>query len=281
MRFVNCLPYYHGYGILCDVIAPLSHGATLCTATGNGLLRDMQHYRPTNMNAVPELARILLQMYEQFGAMPGAENLTRILCGGAALDPELCTALRAYGIELFNCYGLTEFSTAVAVNSPTDNDPASVGTILDCCEVSIAEDGEVLVRGRNMMKGYGPDGPWLDRDAWFHTGDLGSMDEQDHLFIRGRKDNAILLPNGEKIQPEQYEALLRRHSCIKDVVVYLPRGRASIAAVIVTDAASAAAAALDEVNAHLAEGCRIVASVFTTQPLLRNAMGKLKRGEYK
>lgn len=281
MRFVNCLPYYHGYGILCDIIAPLSNGSTLCTATENGFIRDIQHYAPTNINGVPELAHTLLQMLENFGPLPGTERLKRILCGGAALDPSLCSAMRSHGIELYNCYGLTEFSTAIAVNSPEDNDPTSVGTILSCCEVTVAEDDEVLVRGRNMMKGYGPDGPWLNRDTWFHTGDLGYVNEHNHLFIMGRKDNAMLLPNGEKVQAEQYEALLCRFDCIKEAIVYLPQGRSSIAAVIVTEDEMRARTALDEVNTHLADGCRIMNPVYTEKPLRRNSMGKLIRSSYK
>ncbi|MBQ3484671.1 MAG: AMP-binding protein [Clostridia bacterium] len=281
-RFVNCLPYYHGYGVLCDVIAPLMGGACLCTASEEGLIRDVQHFRPTNINGVPEVAAVLLQMLSAFGPEAAGGELRSVLCGGAALDPALGQGLEEFGVGLYNCYGLTEFSTAIAVNSPRNNDWSSVGLVLPCCEVMIASDGEVLVRGDNMMKGYGPDGPWLARDVWFHTGDVGSLDTGGRLYISGRKDNVINLPNGEKIQPEQYEARLKQLGGVKEAVVYQPTGRPWLTAVVVPSGDSeAAGAAVAALNAGVSADCRLVGVRFTAESLVRNALGKIQRRHYR
>lgn len=281
-RFVNCLPYYHGYGILCDVIAPLMNGACMCTASPEGMIRDIQHFKPTNINGVPAIAAVLLQMLRAFGSDAVGGELRSILCGGAALDPALGQGLEEFGVGLYNCYGLTEFSTAIAVNSPADNNWESVGLVLPCCEVCIAEDGEVLARGDNMMKGYGPDGPWLNRNAWFHTGDTGSLDEKGRLYITGRKDNVINLSNGEKIQPEQYEARLQQLGGVKEAVVYQPAGKPWLAVSIVPSRTVAdAEAAVAALNSEVGADARIVSVRVSTEPLVRNALGKLQRRHYR
>ena len=280
-RYVSCLPYFHGYAILCDLIAPLMGGACLYTASSAGILLDMINASPTNINGVPELAMVIARVLETGMNATELSELKCILCGGAMMPLDLYEMLQKHGVEVYNCYGLTEFSTAIAVNSPKLNEPRSVGLVLPCCEVQIAADGEILARGTNLMKGYGPQGPWISRDDWFHTGDLGYLDEQGLLYITGRKDDVINLPNGEKINPVQIEAILEQDPAVREACVYCPIGKNYLAVRICPEGDQGAAEnAVRCYNESQTYGRRIASLHFSTEPFERNALGKLIRRQY-
>ena len=135
-----------------------------------------------------------------------------IVSGGAALDPALGEAWRELGVDVLQGYGTTECSPAVAFNRLDKNRLGSVGVPLPGVEVRIADDGEVVVRGPNVFKGY-----WeneeatravLDAEGWYHTGDLGEIDADGFLWLRGRKKDMIVLADGLKVYPEDIEEVL-------------------------------------------------------------------------
>ena len=134
------------------------------------------------------------------------------MSGGAALDPALGESWRELGIEVIQGYGTTECSPGISFNRLGLNRLGSVGTPLPGVEVKIAEDGEVLARGANVFKGY-----WeneeatravLDKDGWYHTGDLGALDAEGFLWLHGRKKDMIVLADGTKVYPEDIENTL-------------------------------------------------------------------------
>ena len=276
-RYLNCLPYFHGFAILCDLAAPMLGGACLCAPAGD-LFSDLALYRPTHLTAVPAVVEVLLKaggldlLRESFG------ELRSVLCGGAVMPAHLREEMKKLGVSLYNCYGMTEFATAIATNGPFGDRPGSVGRLLSCVEISFSPDGEILLRGGNRMKGYGPKGPWLDRNEWFPTGDLGYMDENGYLFLSGRKDDMINLPNGEKISPEQIEAILADSAAVKESRVYRPEGKDHIAVLAVP--AGRDEGVLEAVRAYnltQTEGRRIAAVHIVRTPLERNRLGKLVR----
>lgn len=154
------------------------------------------------------LRRVLfISVHKQFGG-----RFRYIASGGAALDPALGEAWRELGVDVLQGYGTTECSPAVAFNRLDQNRLGSVGVPLPGVEVRIAADGEVLVRGPNVFKGY-----WeneeatravLDADRWYHTGDLGEFDAEGFLWLRGRKKDMIVLADGLKVHPEDIEEIL-------------------------------------------------------------------------
>ena len=128
--------------------------------------------------------------------------------GGAPLDPAIAWLFLGLGLPVLQGYGMTEASPVISVNRPESNVPESVGMPLDNVEVRIAADGELLARGRSIMKGYwsNPEASAksLDREGWLHSGDLAEI-QDGKIFIRGRLKDVLVLSNGEKLPPQDVE----------------------------------------------------------------------------
>ncbi len=144
-----------------------------------------------------------------------------LVSGGAPIDREIVMFFQSIGVQLLEGYGLTETSPVVSCNRPDNCSPGSVGTIIPLVEVRIATDGEIMVRGPNVMKGYfeSPEETRkaLDEEGFFHTGDIGRLDEHGNLFITDRKKDLIITSGGKNVSPQQVENLLKRHRLIADV----------------------------------------------------------------
>jgi len=150
-------------------------------------------------------------------------NLEYIICGGAPLDAKYVKVFRSWGINILNGYGITECAPVVSVNRNFHWCDGSVGQVLDGCSVKIADDGEILVKGDNVMLGYYKDEVSTNsvlRDGWYCTGDLGHINQDGFLFITGRKKNLIILSNGENVSPEEIEEQLLQDEAVAEVVVY-------------------------------------------------------------
>ena len=150
-------------------------------------------------------------------------NLEYIICGGAALDPMYVKEFRSWGIEILNGYGTTECSPCTAVNRPFHHKDGSVGVIIPETEVRVSEEGEILFKGDHVMKGYYKDEEATNAviiDGWYHTGDLGFVDEEGFITLTGRKKNLIILSNGENLSPEELEKDFARDPAVKEVLVY-------------------------------------------------------------
>jgi long-chain acyl-CoA synthetase len=156
-------------------------------------------------------------------------NLKLIVSGGAPLETKYIRGLRDFGIHVLNGYGITECSPIVSVNRNQYYCDGSIGLVLPCCTVKILEpdengQGEICVKGDNIMLGYykstHPSNEVFDGD-WFKTGDIGYMDENEFLFITGRKKNLIILNNGKNVYPEEVEfEILRNIPYVKETIVY-------------------------------------------------------------
>jgi long-chain acyl-CoA synthetase len=142
--------------------------------------------------------------------------------GGAYLPPELGRRWEQMGFRVIQGYGATECAPVVSANPYNDHTIESVGKALPGIEVRIADDGEILVRGPNVTPGY-----WKNPEAtaaalqngWYSTGDLGYLDSHKNLYIKGRKKNIIVLPNGLNVYPEDVEIALQAQNALKDAVV--------------------------------------------------------------
>ena len=155
-------------------------------------------------------------------------NLEYIICGGAALDPMYVKEFRSWGIEILNGYGTTECSPCTAVNRPFHHKDGSVGVLIPETEVRVSEEGEILFKGDHVMKGYYKDEEATNAviiDGWYHTGDLGYVDEEGFSTLTGRKKNLIILSNGENLSPEELEEDFSRDPAVKEVLVYDENGK--------------------------------------------------------
>ncbi len=164
-------------------------------------------------------------------------RLRYFVSGGAPLAPALSYAFIAAGIPILQGFGMTETCITCA-NRPDNNKVGSIGLPFPGIEMKIAEDGEILVRGPNVMKGYykKPDmtATVFTDDGWFMTGDVGRVDEQGHFYITDRKKDLFKLSNGKYVAPQQIESLLKESGFVNQIVV-VGSGRKTIAALIVPD----------------------------------------------
>lgn len=254
---LSVLPFNHTYEFTCTILGMLSAGVTICLCSGiRYVQKEMQEYAPTLMFIVPMLAEKLYKKIEKTVKKQNKEKLfyrftklnaflyrhhmnlsnlflkevhaalggklRTLMCGGAPLEEDLIAKFNGIGINLFQGYGLTECSPLLSVNFDYYHRPNSVGKIVPECEVKIV-DGEIWARGVSISKGYYND-PQATKesfhDGWFKTGDLGTVDEDNFLFITGRKKNLILLSNGENVSAEELEALLYKIPFISEALVY-------------------------------------------------------------
>ena len=159
------------------------------------------------------------------------------ISGGAPLGARLCHFYRGVGATVYEGYGLTETSAAITVNRIGDMKVGSVGKPLPGNSIRVADDGEILVRGGVVFGGY-----WNDdaataeavKDGWFHTGDIGTIDEDGFLHIIGRKKEIIVTAGGKKLAPEILEDQLRARPLISQAVA-IGDARPFITALITID----------------------------------------------
>jgi long-chain acyl-CoA synthetase len=163
-------------------------------------------------------------------------RLRYFVSGGAPLSPTLSYAFWAADIPILQGFGMTETSI-VSANRPDNNKTGSVGLVFPGIDVRIAADGEILVRGPNVMRGYynHPEATEAAiQDGWFQTGDVGHMDEEGHLYITDRKKDLFKLSNGKYVAPQLVESLIKQSEFVNQVVV-VGAGRKQPAALIVPE----------------------------------------------
>lgn len=150
-------------------------------------------------------------------------KLECFICGGAPLEDNVAEFFERIGIPIFQGYGLTETSPTISTNRYGHSKIGTVGQALPSVMVKIAENGEILATGPNVMQGYYGKPEMtkevIDEDGWFHTGDIGEIDKQGFIKITGRIKNMIVLGGGKKIFPEEVEAVLETSELIKELCV--------------------------------------------------------------
>ncbi len=298
--FVSVLPMNHSYEVTTEHLALSRCGmTTFLNDSIKNALKNFAYFKPSALLLVPlfvetihkriwlnidkkgkrktveraikasnalrkvgiDLRRILFkEILEAFGG-----NLRLVVCGGAPLSKQLISDFDAFGIDVYEGYGITECSPLVAVNPYGKKRLGSVGTAVSCCEVKIDkapedETGEILVKGDNVMHGYlnNPEAnkEVFTEDGWFRTGDLGYLDEDGYLFITGRKKNLIILSNGKNVFPEELEEHLSHSDIIAESVVIAREnesGELTITAVVYPDPEITKDMAKDEINAAVKE----------------------------
>ncbi len=167
-------------------------------------------------------------------------NVRLVGCGGAALQPRLERVFWAAGLKILNMYGLTETSPIITINRQIAPDCklGTVGALIDGVEIKIAEDGEILCKGHNVMLGYYKDealtAAAIDKDGWFHTGDIGHLVDGKFLAVTDRKKEIFKLSNGKFIAPQVIENICKE-SLIIDQIMVIGESEKFASAVIVPD----------------------------------------------
>ncbi|MFF4614433.1 AMP-dependent synthetase/ligase [Nonomuraea jabiensis] len=176
-------------------------------------------------------------VYAKIRAATGG-RLSAAVSGGGALGERLGHFFRGVGIEVFEGYGLTETTGPCTVNMPYANKIGTVGKPLPGVSLRIADDGEILARGRNVSPGYWKNdeatAEVIDAEGWFHTGDIGELDADGYLRITGRKKEILVTAAGKNVAPGPIEDALRAHPLISQAMI-VGDGRPFVAALVTLD----------------------------------------------
>ena len=268
-KTVAVLPFHHIYENVCGMMAPIAMGMNIFINDSlKYLSKNLKLVKPEMEVMVPlfletmeksirvelkrmnvekvfensikvsnfllksgiDLRRLLFRkVHANFGG-----KLKAIVCGGAALKPELITFFGDIGITIHNGYGITECTPLISVNLNKKGDHFSVGKIFSSCQVKIDNKneegiGEILVKGPNVMIGYYKDDESNEKsftNGWFRTGDYGSIDADKNLVICGRKKNLIVLSNGKNVHPEELEGYIyEMMPYVKESLVYIDKNK--------------------------------------------------------
>jgi long-chain acyl-CoA synthetase len=196
---------------------------------------DMKQWKKKLFYRMLGLSRFLLNFNVRIGRLLFASlhkkfggHLKCFVSGGAPLDPRVEEDFHALGFNVLQGYGLTETSPVLTVNTFNERKYTSVGIPLKGVEIQIVKnkpddkEGEIIARGPNIMRGYYKNKEKTDevlKDGWFHTGDIGYLDDDNFLYITGRIKNMIVLGGGKKIFPEEIEEVMSKSKLIKEMCV--------------------------------------------------------------
>ena len=169
-------------------------------------------------------------------------RLRLAVSGAAPINPEILRFFEAAGVLVLEGWGMTETSTAATISTPDDYKIGTIGKPFPGCEVRIADDGEILVRGPNVFQGYYKNQEATDEalaDGWLHTGDIGEVDEDGYIKITGRKKDIIITAGGKNITPANLEAEIKQQPLVSQCVVIGDR-RPYLVALVTLDPEEAA-----------------------------------------
>jgi long-chain acyl-CoA synthetase len=194
-------------------------------------------------------------------------RLRLAVSGAAPISPEILRFFDAAGVLVLEGWGMTETSTAATISSPEDFKIGTIGKPFPGCQVKIAEDGEILVKGPNVFQGYYKNDEATREtivDGWLHTGDLGTIDEDGFIRITGRKKDIIITAGGKNITPANLEGAIKQHPLVSQCVVVGDR-RPYLVALVTLDPEEALAYAkehgLPEDPAQLATNPEVRAAI--------------------
>jgi long-chain acyl-CoA synthetase len=230
---LSWLPYSHIYARTVDLYVTALAGMTVALGENvDTLLINLAETQPTWMTSVPRFYEKVWGHVEQLPADQRKVALHRLFgrrikqlsSGGAPLPKHVCEGFFAADLPLIEGYGLTETSPVLSFNKLEDYKIGTVGKAIPEVEFKIADDGEILTRGPQVMEGYWKDpeatAAAIEKDGWFHTGDVGFIDEQGFLTITDRKKDLIITSGGKNIAPSELERILVTDVFIDQAVVY-------------------------------------------------------------
>ena len=293
-RAVSFLPLSHAYVLGGQVLTPLSHGAcvySLCGVTSPAqMFAAIAAIQPYAVFLVPMLVSKLGD--ERFRTLLPVllKSLEYMVIGGADFPLETEKALAAMRVPIAPGYGVTETAALISLSPFSQHRLGASGRVISTLHCRIASNGEILVKGENVMLGYYKDpeatAQKIDKDGWLHTGDKGHLDEDGYLYVEGRlEQDIIVLPNGENIRPDNIEAIINALPEVSESIVIARDGKL-VARVIVSpsllgEGKGVRLSVLRAVNPQLPLFSQLYDVEITDQPLARTEKQTLKRYLYK
>lgn len=321
-RLLSILPLSHILEQTVGMVLPIYCGVHIVYSHTPAMIADLMHeYRITKIIGVPEFLQIIRSRISAHIQKSGrikekiftllfslartincpfisrtilfrmvlnnfGGKLNTIASGGAPLDPDLERWWNTLGVIILQGYGLTETSPIITMNTYKNRRSGSVGKPIEHVNVRIEQDGEVLVKGPNVFQGYYHNQEQTDAtftpDGWFKTGDMGTLDLENFLFLRGRKKYMIKGPGGQNVFPEDIEEVLNRITGVRDsTVIGLAHASGAVeihAVLLLEDHAPMAHNIITHANQELASYQQITGwTVWHEQDFPRSATRKVKK----
>lgn len=291
-RSLMLLPLQHIFGITVTY-AMLAYGVALGVCPDYRRIYDaVVRFRAAFLFLVPALADILASKIEQKSRNakePLDFPINWICTGGAPISLRTRKRLEALGIKMLSAYGLTETTAVYSISKLEDYSPeGSAGVVcsLPGFETKVSPDGELMIRGPAVMKGYYQDKERTlevkDADGWFHTGDKGEIASDGTVWVKGRISRTIVLSSGKKIAPEELESKLMMYPEVKEVLVYGDGESRDVVAEIYSDAKEGDVhSVVQSMNLTLPVYMRVKRVIVRKTPFPRTSSGKIALPRYK
>ena len=277
---LSALPMFHISAMTSLVSWSITgHSINLCNNL-KYFYRDLGAMHSEVMAVVPVLLKSIYSDVMK-GRRDRLNGLCVLTCGAAMFAPKMLSDMMEKGFFVAQMYGLTETCGDGAWNSSQEaKHLTSVGHVDLSCEYKL-DDGELCMRGDPIMLGYykDPEGTAevIDADGWFHTGDIARVEEDGYMYLTGRKKNIIILGSGENVSPEELEGIVGKCEAVKECIVKEMGQKIGVVVYCDEDKQPAVRDFITEANRTLPLYKRMSAVEFRTEPLPRNAMGKLLR----
>lgn len=277
-------PLYHISGLI-TVLALLRKYHTICIGRGvRYLLLDVPKFSPSFVPMVPSILSSLAKLLR--GTKTLAErkkyigsNLLGVSIAGASADVSLCRYVMDLGIQIQSTFGMTESAGPSTWCVWSEDTIGSIGKPFGSTVCRI-ENGELLLKGPAVMKGYYKDPEETAKileNGWLHTGDLAHCDENGYYYLIGRKKNVMILSNGENVNPEEIEAAFSECPEILESMVY--NDAKGICADVYTKEKAACAAFIRKYNDSVPLYRQVYQVNYSAAPLEKTGTGKIKRKE--
>ncbi len=227
---LSVLPIHHAYCLTMDVLKGMSCGSIICINDSLiRMLKNIKLFEPTIILMVPLMLETVAKKLEDAAALPPevvkkevfGEQLQFICSGGAYMPPAMIDLFAKYGIKILQGYGMTECAPVISTTVGWNIKKGSVGQLIPNCEAKVVDE-ELWVRGSSVMQGYYNMPEETSEtlvDGWLRTGDLGYVDEENFVYLTGRKKNLIITKNGENVSPEELENKIGEHRLIQEILV--------------------------------------------------------------
>lgn len=327
-KTMNVLPPHHTYGSTVNFVGHFAQGSTIYISSGlRYIMEEMQEQQPTHLVLVPLFVETMHKKIWQTAEKNGKAGMLRslikisnilrkvgidlrrklfksvlsffggklelIICGGASLNQDIIDTFDGIGITVLNGYGITECSPLVSCNRNKYQKKGSVGIPIVGEQIKIKDpdengDGEICVKGPNVMLGYYKDpeatAAAFDEEGFFKTGDYGKLDDEGWLYITGRLKNMIVLSNGKNVYPEEIESEISRIYGVSEVIVYAGESKAQkskevIVAEIFPDFEALKLKGIDDAQAYFNEEIKKVNSRMVSYKAVK--MVKVRNEEFK
>ncbi len=227
---LSVLPIHHAYCLSMDILKGISLGAIICI--NDSLMRvakNIKLFKPEMILMVPLMIETMAKKLEEASLLPAkivksqvfGKQFHTICSGGAYLDPAYIDLFNKYDITILQGYGMTECSPVISTTVSWNIRKDAVGQLIPNCEAKTV-DGELWVKGSSVMQGYykmPEETAETLEDGWLKTGDLGYVDEDDFVYLTGRKKNLIITKNGENVSPEELENILSTNRLVGEILV--------------------------------------------------------------